>query len=47
MELAKRAGYKLTEEELTAVSGGGAWTCTDLDDDEIKPWKMPDCMRKV
>ena len=25
MELAKRAGYKLTEEELESVSGGANW----------------------
>ena len=30
MELAKRAGYKLTEEELESVSGGANWRgCSD------------------
>ena len=28
MELAKRAGYKLTEEELESVSGGLKWNCS-------------------
>ncbi len=26
LALAKREGYKLSEEELAAVSGGGSWT---------------------
>ena len=41
LALAKSEGYKLSEEELAAVSGGGTWTCSDLDDSEYKPWK--DC----
>ena len=31
LALAKAEGYKLSEEELAAVSGGGTWSCTDLD----------------
>ena len=30
LALAKKEGYKLSEEELEAVSGGG-WSCSDLD----------------
>ena len=29
LALAKKEGYKLSEEELEAVSGGG-WSCSDL-----------------
>lgn len=33
LELAKEAGYKLSDEELEAISGGGSmadfWTCAD------------------
>lgn len=32
MELARREGYKLSEEELAAVSGGSVWSCSDLAD---------------
>ena len=28
MELAKREGHKLTEDELDAIAGGGNWNCT-------------------
>ena len=41
LALAKAEGYKLSEEELAAVSGGGRWSCSDLDDSAYKPWK--DC----
>ena len=41
LALAKAEGYKLSEEELAAVSGGGTWSCSDLDDSTYKPWK--DC----
>ena len=41
LALAKAEGYKLSEEELAAVSGGGTWSCSDLDDSAYKPWK--DC----
>ena len=27
LALAKKEGYKLSEEELTAISGGGSWSC--------------------
>lgn len=30
LALAKSEGYKLSEEELESISGGG-WSCTDLD----------------
>ena len=30
LALAKAEGYKLSEEELAAVSGGGTWSCSDL-----------------
>ena len=43
LALAKAEGYKLSEEELAAVSGGGTWTCTDMDDSVYKPWK--DCKK--
>ena len=39
LALAKAEGYKLSEEELAAVSGGGTWSCSDLDDSTYKPWK--------
>lgn len=28
LALAKQEGYKLSEEELAAVSGGKSWSCT-------------------
>jgi len=39
LALAKAEGYKLSEEELTAVSGCGRWSRSDLDDSDYKPWK--------
>ena len=39
LALAKKEGYKLSEEELAAVSGGGTWSCSDLDDSTYKVWK--------
>ena len=30
LALAKAEGYKLSEEELSAVSGGGTWSCSEL-----------------
>ena len=43
LALAKAEGYKLSEGELAAVSGGGTWTCTDMDDSTYKLWK--DCKK--
>ena len=37
LALAKAEGYKLSEEELAAVSGGGTWSCSDHS--AYKPWK--------
>ena len=45
LALAKAEGYKLSEEELAAVSGGRTWSCSALDDSEYKPWK--DCDHSV
>ena len=45
LALAKAEGYKLSEEELAAVSGGGTWSCSDLRDSDYKPWK--DCDHSV
>jgi predicted ribosomally synthesized peptide with nif11-like leader len=39
LALAKAEGYKLSEEELTDVSGCGRWSCYDIDDSDYKPWK--------
>ena len=36
LALAKAEGYKLTEEELVAVSGGGGWSKND--DNFCNPW---------
>lgn len=29
LEIAREAGYELSDEELTAVSGGHLWSCSD------------------
>ena len=36
LALAKKEGYKLSEEELAAVSGGGGWSKND--DNFCNPW---------
>ena len=43
LELAKKEGVTLTEEQLAVVSGGGA--CSVISDlgDDINPWDCPKC----
>ena len=31
LALAKKEGYKLTEEDKEAIAGGADWSCTSLD----------------
>ena len=43
LELAKKEGVELTDEQLSAISGGGA--CSVISDlgDKINPWDCPKC----
>ena len=41
LALAKREGYKLSDEEMEAVSGGG-WSCSaTCDNDRCPSWSRP------
>ena len=35
IELAKREGYKLSDEEMDAISGGGSWSCANVMGDSV------------
>ena len=42
LALAKKEGYKLSDEEMAAVSGGNFWTCSaTCDNDRCPSWSRP------
>ena len=43
LALAKEEGIELTDEQLNAVSGGGACTVVSNIGDKINPWDCPKC----
>ena len=43
LALAKAEGIELTDEQLTAISGGGACSVVSDIGDKINPWDCPKC----
>lgn len=43
LALAKKEGIELTDEQLAAVSGGGACSVISNVGDKINPWDCPKC----
>ncbi|MBQ4255635.1 MAG: hypothetical protein II721_06595 [Bacilli bacterium] len=43
LELAKKEGVELTDEQLSAISGGGACSVVSDIGDKINPWDCPKC----
>lgn len=43
LELAKKEGVELTDEQLEVISGGGACSAISSFGDKINPWDCPKC----
>jgi predicted RNA-binding Zn-ribbon protein involved in translation (DUF1610 family) len=43
LELAKKEGVELTDEQLSTISGGGACSVVSDIGDKINPWDCPKC----